>query len=158
MIALAGGADSALLARADIAVLLDTGPEIVAGSTRMGAGTAAKIALNMISTLAALRLGHVHDGHMVNLVADNTKLRARAARIVADISGADPGEAAAALADTGGAVKPAILVAAGAAGLEQALALLAASAGQVGPALRALRADTEGPTTRGPERTANRER
>ena len=51
----------------------------------MGAATAQKIALNMISTLAGLRLGHVHDGYMVNVVADNAKLRDRAARIVAEI-------------------------------------------------------------------------
>ena len=61
----------------------------MAGSTRMGAGTAQKIALNMISTLAGVRLGHVHDGYMVNVVADNTKLRDRAARIVAAVAGAD---------------------------------------------------------------------
>ena len=60
-----------------------TPPEVIAGSTRMGAGTAQKIALNMLSTLAGIHLGHVHDGYMVNLVADNIKLRGRAARIVA---------------------------------------------------------------------------
>ena len=65
-------------------MLLDTGAELVAGSTRMGAATAQKIALNMISTLAGLMLGHVHDGYMVNVVADNAKLRGRAARIVAE--------------------------------------------------------------------------
>ena len=78
---------AALLALADVPVLLDTGPELVAGSTRMGAATAQKIALNMISTLAGLRLGHVHDGYMVNVVADNAKLRGRAARIVAAVAG-----------------------------------------------------------------------
>ena len=52
---------------------------MVAGSTRMIAGTAQKIALNLISTLAGIRLGHVHDGYMVNVVADNAKLRDRAA-------------------------------------------------------------------------------
>ena len=69
-----------------------TPPEVIAGSTRMGAGTAQKIALNMMSTLAAIHLGHVHDGYMVNLIADNMKLRDRAARIVAAIAGCDTDE------------------------------------------------------------------
>lgn len=101
VIGLADVAGSPLLALADIAILLDTGPELVAGSTRMGAGTAAKIALNLISTLMGLRLGHVHDGYMVNVVADNAKLRDRAARIVAALAGTDPDRAAAALAAAG---------------------------------------------------------
>ena len=96
-------------------MLLDTGPELVAGSTRMGAATAQKIALNMISTLAGLRLGHVHDGYMVNVVADNAKLRDRAARIVAAVAGAAEPAARAALERPRGAVKPAVLIAAGAA-------------------------------------------
>ena len=119
-------------------MLLDTGPELVAGSTRLGAGTAQKIALNLISTLAGLKLGHVHDGYMVNVVADNAKLRDRAARIVAAISGADDGAARAALEATAGAVKPAVLIAAGARDRGHADALLAASGGHVGPALNAL--------------------
>ena len=85
-----------------------------AGSTRMGAGTAQKIALNMLSTLAAIRLGHVHDGYMVNLHADNAKLHGRAARIVQSIAGCDEKAAIAALEKTGGRVKLAVLVAAGA--------------------------------------------
>ena len=75
---------SPLLGQAEIAVLLDTGPEVVSGSTRMGAGTAQKAALNLMSTLIGIKLGHVHDGYMVNVVADNAKLIDRAARIVDD--------------------------------------------------------------------------
>lgn len=138
VIGIADVAGSPLLVTANIAVLLDTGAELVAGSTRMGAGTAAKIALNMISTLMGLRLGHVHDGYMVNVIADNAKLRARAARIVAAVAGADAATAAAALAATNGAVKPAILLAAGAADASRAAALLDASGGHLGPALSAL--------------------
>ncbi len=135
------------LALADVAVLLDTGPEVVAGSTRMGAGTAQKVALNLLSTLAGLRLGHVHDGYMVNLVADNAKLRDRAAGIVAAISGTPTRPPArAALAATGGAVKPAVLLAAGARDPDRAAALLAASGGHLGPALDALRSDDPGAT------------
>lgn len=104
---------AALLSLADIPVALDTGPEVVSGSTRMGAGTAQKVALNLISTLLGIKLGHVHDGYMVNVVADNAKLIDRAARIVADIAGVPRDAAEAALAATGGAVKPAVLVARG---------------------------------------------
>ncbi len=85
-----------------------------AGSTRMGAGTAQKIALNLLSTLMAVHLGHVHDGYMVNLIADNIKLRERAARIVSAISACDIGDAAKLLEASGGSVKSAILLAAGA--------------------------------------------
>lgn len=98
---------------ADVAVCLSTPPEIVAGSTRMGAATAQKVALNLMSTLAAIRLGQVHDGMMVGLKADNAKLRQRAAGIVATISGADEAAALAALDQVGGAVKEAVLVAMG---------------------------------------------
>ncbi|WP_304617639.1 N-acetylmuramic acid 6-phosphate etherase [Paracoccus sp. (in: a-proteobacteria)] len=105
---------SALLRAADIPVLLDTGPEMVAGSTRMGAATAQKVALNMVSVLVGIGLGHVHAGLMVNLVADNAKLVERAARIVSDLAGVPDGAARDALKRTGGAVKSAILVARGA--------------------------------------------
>jgi N-acetylmuramic acid 6-phosphate etherase len=122
VIAMANVAGSRLLALGDVAVLLDTGAELVAGSTRMGAATAQKIALNMISTLVGLMLGHVHDGYMVNVVADNAKLRGRAARIVADLAGIDG-------------------PAAGARSAEDADRLLAGSGGHLGAALDALRAE-----------------
>ena len=140
IVGIANRPGSRLLALADVPVLLDTGPELVAGSTRLGAATAQKIALNLISTLVGIRLGHVHDGYMVNVVADNAKLRERAARIVAAVSGAGEAAARAALEATGGAVKPAVLVAAGARDPGHAASLLAASGGRLGPALAALRA------------------
>ncbi len=128
---------SKLLEQSHIPVLLDTGPEVVNGSTRMGAATAQKVALNMLSVRMGILLGHVHDGYMVNVVADNAKLADRAARIVAGISGRDIATATDALAQTGGAVKPAILIAAGAT-VAQAEALLRNSDGAVGPALAAV--------------------
>jgi N-acetylmuramic acid 6-phosphate etherase len=96
--------------------------------------------IRAIAPLAGLRLGHVHDGYMVSVLADNAKLRDRAARIVASIAGADPAAAGAALAATGGAVKPAILVAAGERDPAAAARRLAASGGHLGPALAELRA------------------
>ena len=113
VVGIANVAPSALLDLADIAVHLATPPELVAGSTRLGAATAQKAALNLMSVLLGIELGHVHDGFMVNVQADNAKLVGRAARIVAGVAGVDEDAARAALAQTGGAVKPAILVAQG---------------------------------------------
>lgn len=137
-IAIANNSGAPMFGLADTSVLLATPPEVVAGSTRMGAGTAQKIALNMMSTLAAVRLGHVHDGYMVNLVADNIKLHERAARIVSAISGSDMAEAQALLEKSGGSVKIAILLAAGAASLEAANRLLEGADHKLRPALSKL--------------------
>ncbi len=133
-IANAPGTD--LLVLADVAICLNTGPELVAGSTRMGAATAQKVALNLISTLMGIRLGHVHDGRMVNVVADNAKLTLRAARIVADVTGATLQAAEAALRATDGAVKSAILVVQGYTP-DAARSALAASGGHLAPLLTA---------------------
>lgn len=123
VVAIACNRDAPIFSLADVAVCLPTPPELIAGSTRMGAGTAQKVALNLLSTLAAIRLGQVHDGMMVGLKADNAKLKVRAATIVSTIAGVDTARAMAALDQTGGAAKPAVLVALGASASE-ALALL----------------------------------
>lgn len=137
-VAIANNPGSPLLELAEAPVLLATPPEVIAGSTRMGAGTAQKIALNMLSTLAAIHLGHVHDGYMVNLFADNIKLRGRAARIVAAVAGCGEEAALAALEKTGGQVKPAILIAAGAADAKTAEELLDRTGRRLRPALSEL--------------------
>lgn len=147
-VALANNPATPLLQKADVAVLLETPPEVIAGSTRMGAGTAQKIALNMLSTLAAVHLGHVHDGYMVNLVADNAKLRGRARRIVASVAGIGPDEAARLLERSGGAVKTAILLAAGAADAEAARKLLDGTGQKLRPALCAIRGEEEAASLR----------
>jgi N-acetylmuramic acid 6-phosphate etherase len=113
VVAIANNAGGAIFAHADVAIALETPPEVIAGSTRMGAGTAQKAALNMISTLAGIRLGQVHDGMMVGVVADNAKLRARAAGMVARIAGVPETPARAALEQAKGAVKVAVLLARG---------------------------------------------
>src|SRR5438034_11393380 len=84
---------SPLGAAVDIAIEVDTGPEVIAGSTRLKAGTVQKLVLNMLSTAVFTRLGHTHRGRMVGVVAANEKLRARAARIIADLAGVSVGEA-----------------------------------------------------------------
>jgi N-acetylmuramic acid 6-phosphate etherase len=134
----------ARVAEVDVAICLPTPPEVIAGSTRMGAGTAQKIALNMLSTMMAVRLGHVHDGFMVNVIADNRKLRRRARGIVEAITGVPAAEATAALDASHGSVKPAILLAAGAGDLAQANQMLTTHKGHLRPALAALKAMRRG--------------
>ncbi len=138
LVAIANNAGTPLLASADHPICVATPPELVSGSTRMGAGTAQKIALNMLSTLMAVELGHVHDGMMVNLRADNAKLRARAAGMVCRIAGVGDDAAAAALDATGGEVKPAVLIAAGRLSPERAHALLRETEGNLRAALARL--------------------
>ena len=113
-IGIANNAGTPLLRKSDVPVLLQTPAEVIAGSTRMGAGTAQKTVLNMMSTLMGVRLGHIHDGMMVNVVADNAKLRGRAAGMISRITGV-PGDAAEHyLSQADGTVKTAVLLAAGA--------------------------------------------
>lgn len=113
VVGIACNVSAPLLDIADVAVAVPTGAEIVSGSTRMNAGTAQKAVFNMLSTLAAMKLHHVYAGMMVNVRAENAKLRERAVRIVVRASSADEAAARDALAATGGAVKPAVLVARG---------------------------------------------
>lgn len=114
LIGIAKAADAALLRMSDISIALNTAPEVVEGSTRLGAGTAQKAVLNMISTQAGILMGHVYEGLMVNLKPDNAKLRQRAAQIVARIADVTVDEAENTLRVTGYDTKLAVLVAAGA--------------------------------------------
>ncbi|QAT86629.1 N-acetylmuramic acid 6-phosphate etherase [Corallococcus coralloides] len=94
--------------RADTVVLARTGPEVVAGSTRLKAGTATKLVLNAITTAAFVSLGHVYRGRMVDVRPTNTKLRARAVRMVAELTDLSPARAAALLQAAGDHVKLAL--------------------------------------------------
>lgn len=138
VVAMANNPGAALFSSADVSILLQTPPEVISGSTRMGAGTAQKIAFNMFSTLTGILLGHVHDGHMVNLKADNIKLKGRACRIVSDISGVDLDEAERLLTRSEGSVKEAVLLAAGVPDAGAAKAALARSGQSLRRALKAL--------------------
>ncbi|MBS1151294.1 MAG: murQ, partial [Myxococcaceae bacterium] len=80
--------------KADVKILPDTGAEVLAGSTRLKAGTATKLVLNALSTAAMVRLGHVDQGRMSKLRPTNAKLQDRAVGIVADLLGIDRAEAA----------------------------------------------------------------
>lgn len=95
---------------AEVAIEVETGPEVIAGSTRLKAGTVQKVCLNMVSTGVFTRLGHTYRGRMVNLVVSNDKRRARAAKLVAELGGASLDQAGRALADARGSAKVAILM------------------------------------------------
>ena len=93
----------------ELAITPATGPEVVTGSTRMKAGTATKLVLNMLSTGALVRLGYVYGNLMVNVQPTNVKLQDRATRIIAAITGLDAGPAAELLAQAG-SVKTAVVM------------------------------------------------
>jgi N-acetylmuramic acid 6-phosphate etherase len=109
-IGVASNAGATLLKMADHAILIATGAEPVAGSTRMKAGTAQKVALNLFSTMLMVRQGRVYRGQMVDMIATNEKLRKRAVRMVASLDGCTEAEAAGALAEAGGDLKVGVLV------------------------------------------------
>jgi N-acetylmuramic acid 6-phosphate etherase len=138
VIAVVNNKDSPLGKAADLEVLIESGPEVISGSTRLGAGTAQKVTLNLISTLAFTRMGAVHDGLMVNVQAGNTKLAQRARNIVIRIAGATEQDAAAALDMSGNAIKPAVLLCKGAADFAAAQKLLADTKGNLRLALSRL--------------------
>lgn len=109
-IGIANSPGGALLAAAAHPILVETGAEAIAGSTRMQAGTAQKVVLNLFSTLVMVRMGRVHRGLMVDMNARNAKLRQRAVRMLQDLTGADDATVRAALDEAGGRVKIAVLV------------------------------------------------
>ncbi|MPY34814.1 N-acetylmuramic acid 6-phosphate etherase [Streptomyces adustus] len=108
-IGLACNAGSMLAGAAEHGIEIVVGPELLTGSTRLKAGTAQKLVLNMISTITMIRLGKTYGNLMVDVRASNEKLRARSRRIVALATGADDPEIERALTATGGEVKHAIL-------------------------------------------------
>jgi N-acetylmuramic acid 6-phosphate etherase len=102
---------AAISALADVAIEVEVGPEIVTGSTRLKAGTAQKLVLNMLSTASMIQSGKVYGNLMVDLTASNAKLRRRAVRIVRSVSGVDEQTASRLLEQTGYKAKPAIVMA-----------------------------------------------
>ena len=109
-VGVANNPGTALLTSAKYPVLVETGRELIAGSTRMKAGTAQKVVLNLISTGIMLRLGRVFRGMMVNMQTTNTKLKRRAELMVTQIAGCDQAQAACALEQADGDIKLATLM------------------------------------------------
>lgn len=133
-IGIANSAGGPVLAAATHRILVETGAEAVAGSTRMKAGTAQKVVLNLFSTLVMVRLGRVYQGNMVDMQARNEKLRLRAMRMLTHLTGCDAAAARTALGRTAGRVKPAILVVRGM-NVEEADAILGRHGGSLRAAL-----------------------
>jgi N-acetylmuramic acid 6-phosphate etherase len=112
-IGISNNAATPLLTESDHPLLADTGSELVAGSTRMKAGTAQKVLLNILSTTTMLRCGLVYKGLMVNMRVSNDKLAVRARAIVRELTGVEPAVADRAMAASGGIIKIAVLIASG---------------------------------------------
>jgi N-acetylmuramic acid 6-phosphate etherase len=109
-IALSSNDPAPILDLADIPIAVVTGPEVLAGSTRLKAGTAAKLVLNMLSTGTMVRLGKVHGNHMIDVAVTNRKLRQRAVTIVASLVGCDQTAASELLDTADQEVKTAVLM------------------------------------------------
>ena len=133
-IGIANNRDTPILREADCSIWLDTGPEPIAGSTRMKAGTAQRVTLNLLSSLVMIRLGRVHRGLMVDVQAINAKLARRSENIVRRLTGSSIEEARTALDQANGSVKLAILLLHGLS-LVAAAAALEAAGGRLRSAL-----------------------
>jgi N-acetylmuramic acid 6-phosphate etherase len=109
-VALTSVPGSSITKAAEISIVPVVGPEVIAGSTRMKAGTAQKLVLNMLSTASMIRLGYVTGNRMTNVQTRNVKLRARAERILAAEADLDSESAAAALDAAGGDLRVALVM------------------------------------------------
>lgn len=116
-------------------IKLPVGPEIVAGSTRLKAGTATKMVLNMISTAAMIKLGKVYKGYMIDVIPSNIKLKNRAKRMIQEITGCGMEEAEELLVKSGGNAKTAVLMYMKKLSQEEAVSLLESSEGSLRNAL-----------------------
>jgi N-acetylmuramic acid 6-phosphate etherase len=131
--------DSAITKAAEVAIVPVVGPEVVAGSTRLKAGTAQKLVLNMISTATMVRLGYVTGNRMTNVQTRNVKLRARAVRILMAEAAVDEQAAEKALNDAEGSLPLALVVAQTECAADDARHALKASSGVVAEAIKSLR-------------------
>jgi N-acetylmuramic acid 6-phosphate etherase len=123
---------------AELSIVVVVGPEVIAGSTRLKAGTAQKMVLNMLSTATMIRLGYVSGNRMSNLQARNSKLRERAVRILSAEAGLDEQSASAALEAAGNDLRAAIVMRRTGRTRDEAARALAESNGVVGQAIENL--------------------
>lgn len=129
--------DSHTFELADYPIYLPVGPEIVTGSTRMKSGTAQKLALNMITTTAMIRLGKVYNNFMIDLMPVNAKLVERSKRLINEITGCGEVRAAQIFEDSGRKIRTAVIMASLAVSKEEAEALLKQGNGNINNALNA---------------------
>lgn len=137
-VALTASPDSAITRAADVSIVVVVGPEVIAGSTRLKAGTAQKMVLNMLSTATMIRLGYVSGNRMSNLKARNDKLRARAARILSAETDLDERAAREMLESAGGELSTALVMSKTGRPREEAARALAQAKGIVGRAVEQL--------------------
>lgn len=137
-IALTCAPGSLLTSEAEISIVPVVGPEVVAGSTRLKAGTAQKLVLNMISTATMVKLGHVTGNRMTSVLPRNSKLRARAIRIIMAESGADEETARAVLSGADDDLRAALVMIKTGHSSEEAKAALEAGGGVISQAVRIL--------------------
>lgn len=140
-IALTCAPGSEITRAAEVAIAPAVGPEVIAGSTRLKAGTAQKMVLNMLSTATMIRLGYASGNRMTNLQARNSKLRARALRILSAEANLDERQAAATLEAAGGDLRTALVMSRTGCTREEATRALADSRGVVGQAVRTVMSD-----------------
>lgn len=138
---------SALGSAVDLEIAAVVGPEVLAGSTRLKAGTATKLVLNMISTGAMVRIGKTLGDRMIDLAPTNEKLRGRARRMLAELSGLGDEEAASLLARCGGHLKSALVAALAGVEPDEARSRLDAAGGSVGLAVAGAAAGRSSPIT-----------
>ena len=131
---------SPLARAADIAIVPDTGPEIITGSTRLKAGTAQKMVLNLLSTAAMVRMGRVYENWMAHVALTNDKLRRRGARILEEAAGVNTSVAAGTLLEAGNDLAAALVMLKKGVTLQIARRTLAATSGNVRQALALLTA------------------
>jgi N-acetylmuramic acid 6-phosphate etherase len=137
-VALTCAPGSPITEAAEVSVVPVVGPEVIAGSTRLKAGTAQKLVLNMISTATLARLGYVTGNRMTNLLPRNEKLRARSVRIFAAETGADETAARSVIEGAGGDLRVALVMYKSGAAREEAEAALASARGVVARAVESL--------------------
>jgi N-acetylmuramic acid 6-phosphate etherase len=135
LVAISNNAPAPMLAMAEYPIALPTGPEVLAGSTRLKAGTAQKLVLNMLSTATMVRLGKVHANRMIDVRVTNEKLRRRAEGIVMDLVGCDAPAAGTLLDTAGGEVRTAVLMGLAGIDADTARARLLAADGRLRDAL-----------------------
>ena len=134
-----------LASLADSLICVETGPEVVTGSTRLKSGTAQKLVLNCFSTAVMVRTGRTWSNFMVDLVPTNAKLRGRVIRLLAEATGSDEATSEAALLEADHEPKTALVTLLSGAGVERARAALEAAGGLVADALRTLDGGGAGP-------------
>jgi len=138
-IAITCAPESAITKAAEIPIAPLVGPEVIAGSTRLKAGTAQKLILNMISTATMIRLGYVTGNRMTNMQTRNVKLRARAIRILQSESGLDEQQAEAALGEANGNLAVALVMSQTKSSRVEAESALEAAHGVIGKAIDSLK-------------------